>query len=319
LGAPVERPETTAYVTPRRVFYERGARILVIGARSTIGSALIEELLARRETPRALIPLDQDGELHFPESVDMVAGELADPASLVEAMQGVDRVFLLSEPTPDEVRLNSNAIRVAKGMGIRLLVRCSTLGANPSSPAVLIRDHGQSDRYLEQSRLPYVILRPNRLLQSVVETTIPSIDADGRFAVNAGSARISMVDARDVAAAAATVLTEPGHEGRRYDVTGPEALSYGEVARRLARAIGWPTTYVDTADDAMRKALRASGMDEWRATAEAELFAEYRRGGAFGYASAVTETVERLTGRAPRTLDDVIEEWLPDGPRPPAA
>src|SRR5262249_10792727 len=155
-------------------------------------------------------------------------------------------------------------------------------------------------------------------LQSVVDTTIPSIDADGRFAVNAGSARISMVDARDVAAAAATLLTEPGHEGRRYDVTGPEALSYAEIARRLARAIGWPATYVDTADDAMRKSLRASGLDEWHAGAEVELFAEYRRGGAFGYASAVTETVERLTGRAPATLDKLISEWLPGRP-PPAA
>jgi len=162
-----------------------------------------------------------------------------------------------------------------------------------------------------------VILRPNLLLQSVVEATIPSIDAGGRFALNAGSARISMVDARDVAAVAAATLTEPGHEGRRYDVTGPEALSYADVARRLSRAIGWPTTYVDTADDAMRRELLQSGLDDWRATAEVELFAEYRRGGAFGYASAVTETVERLTGRPPRTLDALVAEWLPD--RPPAA
>jgi uncharacterized protein YbjT (DUF2867 family) len=291
--------------------------VLVIGARSTIGSALIEELLCRRETPRALIPHGEEDEATFPDSVDLTVGDLADPASLVEAMQGVNRVFLASDPTPDEVRLNSNVVRAAKGMSIRLLVRSSILGANPTSPAELIRDHGQSDRYLEQSRLPYVILRPNLLLQSVVETTIPSIDAEGRFSVNAGSARISMVDARDVAAVAATVLTDSGHEGRRYDVTGPEALSYAEVARRLARAIGWPTTYVDTADDAMRKRLLELGMDGWRANAEVELFEEYRRGGAFGYASAVTETVERLTGHAPRTLDAVIAEWLPKGP--PAA
>jgi uncharacterized protein YbjT (DUF2867 family) len=304
-------------VTPRRVFYERGATVLVIGARSAIGSALIEELLSSRESPRALVPLDEDHGTAFPEELDVVAGDLDDPASLVEAMQGVDRVFLQSDPSPDEVRRNSNAIRVAKGMGVRLLVRSSILGANPSSPAGLIRDHGQSDRYLEQSRVPYVILRPNLLLQSVVETTIPSIDAGGRFALNAGSARISMVDARDVAAVAAATLAEPGHEGRRYDVTGPEALSYAEVARRLARAIGWPTTYVDTADDAMRKRLLQAGLDDWHATAEVELFAEYRRGGAFGYASAVTETVERLKGRPPRTLDTVLAEWLPK--RPPAA
>ena len=304
-------------MSPRRVFYERGAMILVIGSRSTIGSALIAELLARRESPRAFVTPEEEGEASFLTSVDVAVGDLADPASLVRAMQGVDRVVILSEPSPEQVKLNSNVVRVAKGMGARLVVRSSILGANSSSPATVIRDHGQCDRYLEQSRVPYVILRPNLLLQSVVETTIPSIDAGGRFNVNAGAARISMVDARDVAAVAAVALTEAGHEGRRYDVTGPEAISYSEVARRLTRAIGWPTTYVDTPGEAMRERLLASGMDEWLVTAEIELFEEYRRAGAFGYASAITEAVERLTGNAPRTLDNLISEWLPEGP--PAA
>jgi uncharacterized protein YbjT (DUF2867 family) len=305
-------------MTPRRVFYERGAMVLVIGARSSIGAALIGELLSRREQPRALIPREEESDASLPlDTVDVAVGDLDDPTSLVEAMHGVDRVFLHCEATPDAVKLNSNAIRVAKGMGVKLLVRSSMLGANSSSPAALIRDHGLCDRYLEQSRVPYTILRPNLLLQSVVERTIPSIDAGGRFSVNAGAARISMVDARDVAAVAAVTLTEPGHEDRRYDVTGPEALSYSEVARRLTRAIGWSTSYADTPDDEMRQLLVQSGMDEWQAMAETELFGEYRQAGAFGYASAVTETVERLTGDPPRTLDDLIAEWLPQGP--PAA
>jgi uncharacterized protein YbjT (DUF2867 family) len=289
--------------------------VLVIGARSSIGAALIGELLSRREQPRALVPREEEHDASLLlDSVDVVAGDLADPASLVEAMHGVDRVFLHCEATPDAVKLNSNAIRVAKGMGVKLLVRSSIVGANTSSAATLIRDHGLSDRYLEQSRVPYVILRPNLLLQSVVEKTIPSIDAGGSFSVNAGVARISMVDARDVAAVAAVTLTEPGHEDRRYDVTGPEALSYSEVARRLTRTIGWSTTYADTPDDEMREQLLQSGAGEWLATAEVELFEQYRQSGAFGYASAVTETVERLTGNPPRTLDDVLAEWLPHGP-----
>jgi uncharacterized protein YbjT (DUF2867 family) len=288
--------------------------VLVIGAQSEVGSALIGELLSRRESPRAFVSAAELGDASSLDSVDVAVGDLDDPASLVEAMQGVDRVFLLSGSTPDEVRLNSNVIRVAKGMGVRLVVRSSILGAAPSSPATLIADNGQCDRYLEQSRVPYVILRPNLFAQSVVHTTIPSIDAAGRFCVNAGSARISLVDARDVAAAAAAVLTESGHEGRHYDLTGPEALSYSEIARRLTRAIGWPTTYVDCPDEAMRDQLLQRGMDEWHAQAEVELFANFRRAGAFGYASAVTESVERLTGHAPRDVDGLIAEWLPDRP-----
>jgi uncharacterized protein YbjT (DUF2867 family) len=288
--------------------------VLVIGAGSSIGSALIGELLARRELVRAFVRPDEEDTTSFLSSVDVAAGDLDDPASLVDAMQGVDRVFLHCDPAPDEVRLNSNAIRVAKGMGVRLMVRCSMLGANPSSPARLIADHGQCDRYLEQSRVPCAILRANLLTQTVTDSTIPSIDAAGRFSVNAGAARISMVDARDVAAAAAVVLTESGHEGRHYDLTGPEALSYSEIARRLSRAIGWPTTYVDAPDDVVRDALLRRDMDEWLADAEVELFANYRRAGPFGYASAVTESVERLTGQAPRPLDALIAEWLPHRP-----
>jgi uncharacterized protein YbjT (DUF2867 family) len=288
--------------------------VLVIGAHSEVGSALIGELLSRRESPRAFVSTGEQRDASFLASVDVAVGDRDDPASLVEAMQGVDRVVLLSAATPDEVRLNSNVVRVAKGMGVRLVVRSSILGATPSSPARLIADHGQCDRYLEQSRVPFVILRPNLYSQSIVHTTIPSIDAAGRFCVNAGSARISMVDARDVAAAAAVVLTESGHEGRHYDLTGPEALSYAEIARRLTRAIGWPTTYVDCPDETMRDQLLRGGMDEWRAEAEVELFANFRRAGAFGYASAVTESVQRLTGNAPRDVDGLIAEWLPDRP-----
>jgi uncharacterized protein YbjT (DUF2867 family) len=151
-----------------------------------------------------------------------------------------------------------------------------------------------------------------------VRRTIPSIDAAGRFRVNAGGARISMVDERDVAAAAAVVLTEPGHEGRRYDLTGPEALTFAEIARRPARAIGWPSTYLDTPDDAIHALLLGEGMDAWLAEATIGLFADYRRSGPFGYAAAVTESVERLTRASPRTLDGLIAEWLPP-PSPPAA
>ena len=92
-----------------------------------------------------------------------------------------------------------------------------------------------------------------------------------------------MVDARDVAAVAAVALTQPGHEGRIYELTGPEALSYSEIARRLTRAIGWPTTYVDATDEAMRERLTERLGDEWQVNAAVELFQEYRRSGAFGY------------------------------------
>jgi uncharacterized protein YbjT (DUF2867 family) len=104
-------------------------------------------------------------------------------------------------------------------------------------------------------------IRPNLFQQNVPENTIPSIDAQGTFYLNAGDARISMVDTRDVGAVAAVVLSEPGYAGAAYDVTGPEALSYQDVAAKLAHAMHRPITYVDAADQAVLDALLGFGID----------------------------------------------------------
>jgi len=156
-----------------------------------------------------------------------------------------------------------------------------------------------------------VIVRPNLFLQNIPESTIPAIDASGNFYVDAGQARISMVDTRDVAAVAAAALSEPGHAGAEYDVTGPQALSYADVAAKLTAAMGRPITYIDAPDDAVRQALLGAGLSEWFAGALVGLYQDYRRSGTGGYAAQVTDTMHRLTGRLPRSLDDLLSEIAP--------
>jgi uncharacterized protein YbjT (DUF2867 family) len=281
--------------------------ILVIGGRSKIGSALLELLVERGEKVRALVRAHEGGGA-LPAGVEPVVGDLASLESLDAAMSGVEKVFLLSSPHRDAVRWHRNAIDAARSAGVGLLVRSSILGADAGSPAEFISAHTQCDRYLEQSGLGYVILRPNLFLQNIPESTIPSIDADGRFYVDAGDARISMVDTRDVAAVASVVLTESEHAGEHYDVTGPEALSYHDVASKLSSALGREIAYVDAPDDGVRRALRGFGLDQWFVDALIGLYQDYRRSGTDGYASAVTNTLERVTGRPPRSLDDLLSE-----------
>jgi uncharacterized protein YbjT (DUF2867 family) len=218
---------------------------------------------------------------------------------------------LLSSPHPDAVGWHRNAIDAARRTGVQLLVRSSILGANRESVAEFISAHTACDRYLEESGLPYVIVRPNLFLQNIPESTIPAIDASGNFYVDAGQARISMVDTRDVAAVAAVMLTEPGHAGAHYDVTGPQALSYTDVAARFTAAMGRPISYIDAPDDAVRQALLGAGLSEWFASALVGLYQDYRRSGTGGYAAQVTDTIERLTGRPARSLDDLLNELAP--------
>ena len=284
--------------------------ILVIGGRSKIGAALIGELLGRGQQVRALARAGEAAG-SLPAAAEAVTGDLADEGSLVTAMARIEKVFLLSSPHPDAVSWHRNAIDAARRTQVQLLVRSSILGADRDSPAEFISAHTTCDRYLQDSGLPYVIVRPNLFLQNIPESTIPSIDASGTFYADAGEARISMVDTRDVAAVAALALTEPGHAGAHYDVTGPEALSYTDVAAKLTSAMGRRISYVGASDDAVRQALLGAGLTKWFASALVGLYQDYRRSGTGGYAAQVTGTVQRLTGRPARSLDDLLGEITP--------
>jgi uncharacterized protein YbjT (DUF2867 family) len=285
--------------------------ILVIGGCSKIGAALVAELLAQGEQVRVLVRAGESAS-SLPAAAGALSGDLADEGSLVTAMQGVDRVFLLSSPHSDAVSWHRNAIDAARRTHVQLLVRSSILGADRESPAEFISAHTACDRYLEDSGLPHVIVRPNLFLQNIPESTIPSVDASGTFYVDAGEARISMADTRDVAAVAAVVLTQPGHAGAHYDVTGPQALSYADVAAKLTSVMGRQISYVNAPDDAVRQALLAAGLDGWFANALVGLYQDYRRSGSDGYAAQVTSTVQRLTGRPARSLDNLLGEIAPD-------
>jgi uncharacterized protein YbjT (DUF2867 family) len=284
--------------------------ILVIGGRSKIGAALIGDLLDRGEQVRALV---RGGEAAAsrPAAIEAVVGDLADEGSLVKAMDGINKVFLLSSPHPDVISWNRKAVDAARRTQVQLLVRSSILGAGKESPAEFINSHSACDRYLEDSGLPFVIVRPNLFAQGIPESTIPFIDPSGNFYLDAGDARISMVDARDVAAVAAVALTEPGAARAHYDVTGPEPLSYHDVAAKLTSALGRPVSYVDVPDDAVRQALLGAGLSEWFAGALVGLYQDYRRSGPDGYAAQVTDTVQKLTGRPARSLDDLLAEVTP--------
>ena len=286
--------------------------ILVIGGRSKIGSALIENLVERGEPVRALSRAHESPR-PFPAGVESVVGDLGDVESLNAAMVGVKKVFLLCGPTLDEVAFNKNAIDAAAAHGIELLVRSSILGADGESPATFVRDHGMCDEYLRSAGLGFAIVRPNMFMQNIPENTMPSIEESGNFYTNTGNARISMVDTRDVAAAAAVLLTEPGHQGEEVDVTGPEAFGYDDVAVKLSAAMGRPVAHVAVPDDAVRSALAGFGLGDWMVEGLVGLFRDYRQSGTDGYAAQVTDTVSRCTGRDPRSLDGLLAEVQPAG------
>ncbi len=281
--------------------------ILVIGGRSRTGRELIRLLRAGGAPLRILT---RSGETA--DDPDAVPGDLARPATLDAAMTGAGKVFLLCSAAHDELAWHRNAIDAAARAGVSHLVRSSILGADPASPARFIRHHGQADEHLRESGVGYTILRPNMYMHNVSTVWPPSIGPDGIYYAPAGDARISMTDARDVAAVAARALLADGHTGEAYDVTGPEALSHADACGKLAAALGRPIRYVPVDDDTARSAMLAAGLNRWMTDALIELYQDYRRSGADGYAARIHDTVQAVTDMPPRTLGQILADDLAD-------
>lgn len=279
--------------------------ILVTGSTGKVGQPLVAALkkkgvafkaLARSEAPlKALTAL----------GVETVKGDLGDPTSMKVALQGSDKLFLLSSASHFD-RLEIGAIRAAQDVGVKHVVKLSAGGASADSTNPLLRAHARVERALEDSGLAFTILRPSFFMQNWVAFFSHGIKAGQPVYVNAGEGCLAWIDTRDIADVAAAALTEPGHEGLVYDLTGPEALGFGEVAQRLGQLLGREVAYVPVPDAAAFQAMKGMGMDAWYAYGMVALHQGVRR----GLAEATTGTVELITAKAPRTLDAYLKENL---------
>jgi uncharacterized protein YbjT (DUF2867 family) len=153
--------------------------------------------------------------------------------------------------------------------------------------------------------MAYCILRPNSFLQNLPAYYAPSIQAQGVFYGAMGDARISYLDVRDIAAVAARTLRDGRHDGKTYELNGPEALTCAEIADRISRHAGIPAKYADIPAEAQRKAMMDGGMAEWTVTAVLEL-QEYYTGGRGG---AVDGVLEELLGRSSIDADRFLKEF----------
>ena len=270
--------------------------ILVTGATSKVGSELVPLLWQRGASVRALVHTARNTD--WP-GVDVVSADLTDPITLDDAVEGVENIYLISPPAPGELhlRMERNVIDAAARARVRRVVKQSVLDADADRPVGIMRSHHACEQYLKASGLPFTILRPNSFMQDLL-LFAPSIRTERAFRAPAEGVRLSMIDARDVAAVAAVVLTAPGHEGTTYELTGPEAVSFDQAADVLTEVLGEPVSYIPVSNDDARAALRAMGTPAF-VVEEAIAHFDFWRTGA---GARVTETVRDHTGRKPRSL-----------------
>jgi uncharacterized protein YbjT (DUF2867 family) len=224
---------------------------------------------------------------------------------LEAALDGVSTTLLVSPLDPHQVELQGNFIEAPKRAGQVHVVKISGLATALDFPMRCGRWHAQTEKQLEDSGLPFTHLRPPFFMQNILRFT-PNIRASGELVGALDQGKVAMIDVADIAAVAATTLTTPGHAGKAYTLTGPEALSYADVAGKLSGSLGRPIIYRNVTIAALRAALRASGMPDWHV----DIQVEFSLALGSGQASTVTDAVEAITGKAPRTLDQFISQHI---------
>lgn len=266
--------------------------ILVTGASGTVGRELSKKLSEQGVRFRA-------GYRTRPEQVRLPGAEPVHldyerPETIRPALKGVEAVFLLSNAISPEAEI----VKEAKQAGVKRIVKLSVYAADKEE-FTFARWHRAIEKVVEASGLAWTFLRPNGFMQNIPNYMGKTIKEQGVIHEPAGDARIAHIDARDIGEVAARVLTSSGHDGKAYTLTGPEAISYGDIAATLTKVLGRPIQYVDISLEDFKKGSVAAGIPEGYADALVDLNRYYVQ----GKAAQVIDTVRHLTGRPPRSFE----------------
>ncbi|MFG1249782.1 SDR family oxidoreductase [Xanthobacter flavus] len=269
-------------------------QILVFAANGNVGQPLVQALLAKGEQVKAA---SRTGKAVG--GAQGVAIDMDDPSTFATAFAGVDRLFLLA-PT-GSLDITGRLLPVIEAAAARKVkvVLMTALGVD-ADDAIPYR---QVELALERSGTPFVILRPNWFADNFHTFWKAGID-HGVIALPAAEGKTSFIDARDIAESAAAALSTDRFDGRAFNLTGPEALTYGEAAAILSSVTGKPVAYTAVSDDAFVGILTGAGVPEPYARFLATLFHPVRE----GWTARVTGDVETLTGHSPRTLSTYAQD-----------
>lgn len=264
--------------------------ILITGASGTVGSEVVRALGGRGARVRAAYRTRPQ---NVPKGAESVALDYARPDTLKPALTGVETLFLLS----NTVDVERKVVDEAKQAGVRRIVKLSVIGADKEG-FTFARWHRAIEKHIEASGIAWTFLRPNGFMQNVINYMGETIRSQSTIYSSAGQGAVSHIDARDIGAVGARVLTESGHEGKAYELTGPAALTYSQVAEILTGVLGRTIRYVPISHEQYRQGAIGAGTPPAYADALVELDRQYEE----GRMAVVTPTVKQLQGSDPTSF-----------------
>jgi uncharacterized protein YbjT (DUF2867 family) len=276
---------------------------LVTGATGSVGSRVVHELRARNVAVRAFAPDRDRAVAKLGPAVDIAEGDFRDETSIRAAMRGADQVYLLTPNHPQQAEWEMSIIDAAAVTGVRRIVKLSASGATPGSVLDFWDMHGRIQQHLLAAPVASVLLRPSFFMSNVLMSA-DSVRGAGALFLPAAGAKVAMVDPQDVAAAAAAILADGDgrHDGRSYLLSGPDAITFDDVAAAVSAVTKRPVGFIPVPDDAAHAQLTQAGLPEWFASNLVTLFRLLREGAA----AQVTGDVQTITGREPRSITQFV-------------
>ena len=275
--------------------------ILVAGANGNVGREVVKQLQERGVACRALV---RDAARHGAmESAlcEVVQGDFFDLSSLQNALDGCERAFLASPLDARMTEMQSNFIETCQHVGVRHVVKLSSMGASARSPVLLGKWHGESEVQLENSGLDWTQIRPAYFMQNTLAwaSEIKKLNA---FPWPFADAKVSWIDAHDIAACGVRALENDAYFGKRLNVTSDEALGAEDVAQVLSRVLEVDIKARPVSLDEYRQSLLDAGLSLEIADALKQLHGVLAQ----GHGATITKDVENVTQKPPRTLEDFV-------------
>jgi uncharacterized protein YbjT (DUF2867 family) len=276
-------------------------KVLVTGATGNTGSGLVALLRNAGVDVRVLVRDVTKAKALQGAGVEVVAGDLDKPATIAPAVEGVAKIYLLTWNGPSAVQQAENVIKAARHAGNIHLVRHSMWGSERSR---IIQQGYQIEESVKAAGLPWTLLKPTFFMQNTMMAA-QTISSNGVIYWDMNDGKLGMIDVRDIADAAFSVLTGSGHEGKSYVLTGPAAISFYDVAKSFSNALAKEVKYVNVPGEAALQFMIGAGLPEWIA----EGYLELDEGFSDNFANKVTENVSDLTGHPARSFDQFAHDY----------
>ncbi len=276
-------------------------KVLVTGATGNTGSLLVPALLKADVNVRVFARNEEKAKPLKDLGAEVVIGDLDDPASILPAVKDVDKIYLLTWNGETAVKQAQNVINAAKNAGVSHIIRHSMWGPDNSR---IIKQGNEIEGMVKSSGLQWTILKPTFFMQNTMMAA-QTISSDGVIYWDMKDGKLGMIDVRDIADAAFAVIVGKGHEGKSYILTGPETISFNDVAKVFSDVLQREVKYVNVPGEASLQAMIGMGMPEWIAKGYVELMEGFSE----NFANSTTKNVENLTWHPARSFKQFATDF----------